>query len=374
MAMKKILIIGGGFAGLSAANTFYKSKLDLEVILIDKKKEFNFLPLLPDIIGRRINSQLLTANLEDLGKKLKFNFVNREVTSVNLENKLVCSKEGEFNYDYLIIAAGSLTNFYGNSQIERYAFKLDGVNDMQQILKALDDQDFDDYIVCGGGYTGIEIATNLNFYCKRKVKDKKIVIVERAPHLLGLLPGWMKVYVKDNLRRINIETFVNCSVEKIEDRSIFLSNGKIYHNSLLIWTAGVKTPDFLQQLNQEKTPQGRIRVDDYLRLNNSCFVIGDCAYFPYRNNYLRMAVQFSITQGELAAKNIMSSILNRPLRKYKPRDLGYIIPMANNRSCGKVLGINVRGIFATALHYLMCIYRTLGLKNKIGIAKNLISR
>jgi len=85
-----------------------------------------------------------------------------------------------------------------------------------------------------------------------------------------------------------------------------------------------------------------------------------------------MAVQFAITQGDCAAQNIIRSIKNLPLKKYRPVDLGYIIPLANNRSCGQVLGLNVSGIPATGMHFIMCIFRSLGWKNKIGIINSLI--
>lgn len=372
MALKRVLIIGGGFAGLSSLHILLRSRLNLEILLIDRKKEFNFLPLLPDIVGRRIAPDLLSYNLQGLSKKLIFRFINQEVSAVDIDRKIVVTKTREkLGYDYLIIAAGSQTNFYGNKEIEENALKLDGLDDMRKMLAVLDRDIFDNYIICGGGYTGIEIATNLDLYCKRKIKNSKIVIVERAGNLLGPLPDWMKEYVIDNLGKTNIEILLNCSVEKIQGKDIYISSNRVYKNSLLVWTAGVKTPDFVNRLEQEKNSQGRIRIDDYLRLNNSCFVAGDCAYFPYKNGPLRMAVQFSITQGRLAARNIENSILNRPLKKFKPVDLGYIIPMANNKSCGNVLGINVKGLLATLLHYLMCIYRTQGWKNKIGIARHL---
>jgi NADH dehydrogenase FAD-containing subunit len=83
-------------------------------------------------------------------------------------------------------------------------------------------------------------------------------------------------------------------------------------------------------------------------------------------------VQFAITQGDLAAANIISSIRKRPLKKYRPLDLGYIIPMANNLSCGNILGLNVSGVLATFLHFSMCIFRTLGWRNKAGILGDLI--
>ena len=130
--------------------------------------------------------------------------------------------------------------------------------------------------------------------------------------------------------------------------------------------------DELLNLMVEKGRQGRISVDQYLRLNETCFVIGDCAQFPHKVNHLRMAVQFSIAQGLCAASNVLLHIKASNLKKYKPIDLGYIIPMANNCSCGKVMGFPIKGRLPTLLHYLMCIYRSFGFKNKVGMVKCLL--
>jgi len=164
----------------------------------------------------------------------------------------------------------------------------------------------------------------------------------------------------------------NSSISAIEEERITLSDGKIIDNCLLIWAAGVKAAGFIQALRVEKNPQGRIKVDVHLRFNESCFAAGDAANFAFGGATLRMAVQFSITEGECAAANIIRSIKGKALCKYKPVDLGYVIPMANNRSCGKIMEINMKGMFPTVLHYLMCIYRSRGIKNKLGLISSLL--
>lgn len=124
-------------------------------------------------------------------------------------------------------------------------------------------------------------------------------------------------------------------------------------------------------INVEKNSQGRIKIDEYLRLRNNCFVAGDSSYIVSRQGALRMSVQFAIYQGLTAASNIVKHFNGRRMDKYKFVDLGYIIPMANNKSCGKVFGINVTGYIATMMHLIMCIYRAYSFKNKMGIIKQL---
>jgi len=361
--MKKVVIIGAGFAGISALHVL-RDRIDIEVTLIDNKETSDFLPLLPDCIGRGINPENLIYNIAKATSK----FIKEEVAAVDLEKKQVATKSGSFDYDYLIIASGSETNFYDNENIRQNAYKLDSVEDVKRIINVLKEDNFDNYIIVGAGYTGIEVATNL----RRTKPNAKIIVVERAPGILGQLPEWMKKYVAGNLAKLKIDVFTETTIERIEDKKVYLSGNRIFDNTFVVWAAGVKTAAFIQDLKTEKNPQGRIKVDEYLRLNESCFVAGDTAYVAYQNNFLRMAVQFAIMEGEVAARNILRSIKGVNLIKYKPIDLGYVIPMANNRSCGQVFGINLKGFVPTILHFIMCIYRSQEIKNKLGIVGDLI--
>jgi len=370
--MNNIIIIGAGFAGLSAANKLSKCGLGLQITLFDKKDYSGFLPLVPDCIGRGINPELLAHDIAYSCRKLKTKFIKEEVNSIDFKSKQISTQASTYNYDFLIIASGSQTNFFSNQDAQRYGFTLNSVTDARAVINALCENKFDNFIVCGGGYTGIEAAANLWLYCKKKGLSKKIAIVERSPAILGPLPDWMKLYVEENLKKMRIEVLTNSVIEKIEQDKVTISGAGFFTHPMLIWVPGVRTADFIQKLEINKSPQGRIAVDEYLRVNQHCFCAGDTVFFAKNNNSLRMAVQFAMTEGKHAAENIVNSIKNIPLKKYRPLDLGYIIPMVNNKSCGRVLGLNVSGMLATFLHFSMCIFLSKGLKNKIGILNNLI--
>lgn len=368
--MKKIIVIGGGFAGISFLKKLGRNK-ELDITLIEKEDSSSFLPMLPDVIGRGISAKNLAYPLKALQERLKFTLLKEEVTSLGPDRKEVYAAGQKFNYDYLVIASGSETNFYGNDKIKSSSYKLDNAEDAQNLGKAIEAGNFENFVVAGGGYTGIEVATNLRVNLNRKRRQGKVIIVERAPYILGPLEQWMKDYIGDNLKALNIEVLNNASIADIRADRIQLQTGRVFEKAMLIWAAGVKTAPFIQNLNVEKNPQGRIKVDEFLRLNESCFVAGDTAYVQSGQSFLRMAVQFAVMQGRLTACNVLRSIRARPLLKYRPVDLGYIIPMANNKSCGVVLGVNLKGLTPTFFHYLMCAYRLTGLRNKLGIIKEL---
>ncbi|MCK9430536.1 MAG: FAD-dependent oxidoreductase [Candidatus Omnitrophica bacterium] len=368
--MHKIIIIGAGFAGLSAARRLSKCGLDLDITFLDKKEDVDFLPLIPDAIGRGLDPDLLTCRIQNLlGKKTKF--VKEEATSIDFETKQVFTADSRYTYDFLLIASGSQTNFFANLEAQSYAYALNSVKDVKAVISALQKNQFEDFIICGGGYTGIEAATNLCLFCRKNGIAAKIIIIERSLEILGPLPGWMKSYARDNLKKLGIEVLLNSVVENIQSSRVVVSGGRVFEKAMLIWVPGVKTADFIQKLPVDKNPQGRIVVDEYLGFNQGCFCAGDAALFITKGNPIRMAVQFSIAEGAQTADNIIRSIKKLPLKKFQPRDLGFIIPMANNRSCGAVFGLNLKGFLPTLLHFMMCIYRSYGLRNKIGLTVNL---
>ena len=369
--MHNIIIIGAGFAGLNAANRLSRCNLDLQVTIFDKKDSSGFLPLIPDAIGRGLKPEFLACEIKPRLQRRNFSFIQQEVVAIDLQSRHVFTSSSSYTYDYLVISSGSQTNFFANQEAQNYAYALNSVNDVISIIKALEINKFEDFIICGGGYTGIEAATNFWLFFRKKRLDAKIIIIERAPEILGPLPHWMKAYVRNNLKGMGIEVLTESVVENIQGGRVAVSGSRVFEKAMLVWVPGVRTADFIQKLAVEKNPQGRIVVDEYLEFKQNCFSAGDTAFFVKENNPLRMAVQFAIAEGIQAADNIIRSIKKLPLKKFQPRDLGFIIPMANNKSCGEVFGLNFKGLLPTLLHFAMCIYRSYGLRNKIGLAGNL---
>ena len=172
--MKKVIIIGGGFSGVSALKRLRSLDKRIDITLIDKKGYSNFLPMLPDILGKRIKPHSLECSLGDLCDKFRCKFIKEEVIDIDHDSKHISASRAQLVYDYLIVACGTETNFYGNSKIKKEGYKLDSVKDATDILAALKHKEFDQVVIAGGGYTGIEIASNLRRYFKknnRKIPD-----------------------------------------------------------------------------------------------------------------------------------------------------------------------------------------------------------
>jgi len=370
--MRQVVIIGGGFAGLAALRRLYKRWHDFDITLIDKKRTFSFSPVLPDIIGERIPSRFLSFAYDDLVEMDKCKFVHDEVVRVDLDKRIVYSRSDTYFYDYLIIATGCETAFYGNDAIKKHSFKLDTVEDADTLYRTIRSGTYETFVVAGCGYTGIEVATNLRRYLTRHKKRNRILIVEKLKTFLPDFPEKMRQYIWLNLEKLKIDVALNTTVEKIDGETIGLSNDETIYGAMLIWTAGVKGADFASTIDIGSTPQGRVYIDRNLKIRKDCFAVGDAAHFPYEGKPLRMAVQFAITQGETAAGNVFNSADGLSLDTYEPFDLGYVIPLANNKACGKIVGMTMCGFIPIALHYFFCSYRSCGMKNKMGILKSFL--
>ncbi len=370
--MKKIIIIGCGFAGLAALRILSREK-QARLIVIDKKTTFDFLPMLPDHIGRNISADSISVPLFKLFSNSSIELVNQQVSSIDISKKQVKTQTRVFDYDYCLVASGAQTAFYGNKSAEKFAFSLDSVKDASRLRDAIMNKDVDTCVISGAGYTGIEAAVALSVFFKKRGIKKRVILVEKATTILGPLPEWMKEYVGVVLNDLGVEVNTANTVEEVDAERLRLSNGKLYEKAVLVWVSGVKTADFIDQMAVPKCPKGRLLVDEYLRVSPACFAAGDCSCVQDAGAPLRMAVQFSISQGELSALNIRSLMLGLELKRYRPYDLGYIVPLSNNKSCGRVLGVNIKGKAGILLHYMMCLYRMPLVSNKLDLCRQLFS-
>lgn len=386
MKDKNIVILGGGFAGVSALKTLAKSKdvvlKEFNVLMIDKKKNFEFRPMLPDVIGGWLSSDALKVDLQKLVKKFGFYFINDEAIEIDFQESKIVLKERVIKYEYFIVCAGSEANFFSNENIKQNCFKLDDISDADEIRSKLIEfackKKSSNIVIVGGGYTGIEIATNIHYLLSRLKLEFKVIILEQSADILTMLPEWIRDDVTRHLRKLNVEILCNDSLSEYKDDQVFIKSGKVIENAFCIWSAGVKTAAAVDAINVDKY-RTRIKVDNYLRILNSnyenVFITGDSSYFydVKQRVYLRMAVMFAQAQGKIAALNIINCIKGLPLTRYKPFDLGFLIPMAYGKSPGVVLGQNMHGIFGYFLHYCMCVYRS-DWKNKFIIIKDFFLR
>ena len=384
MAKKNIVIAGGGFAGVNALERLYRRGAaiasDYDIILIDKRDYFEFLPMLPDVVGGWLNPQHLRIGLPEFAHNRRCKFIKGEIKALDLKKQCFGVDGNSINYDYAIISSGSETNFYNNNNAEKACFKLDNVDNALaikgELLKRAKSSDIVNAVVIGGGYTGIEIATNMRLLLSSAKARFRLYIVEKSPEILMMAPEWIRAYVHKQLHKAQIEIICKDSLKEHDGKDAILESGLKIKNAFCIWTAGVKTPRFVEALDLAKE-RTRVKVDSRLYIADSgysnIFVTGDAASFTEKatDKPLRMAVMFSMGHGKTAAENIINTILKKEVLEYNPVDMGYLVPMAQGNAPGIILGKNIKGFSGYALHYLMCVYRS-AFRNKAGIIKDML--
>ena len=351
---------------MTAAKILSRYKKSAEVTLINRFENMQFTPLLPDIVSRTIPTRYLIYPIHNLQHAYGFRFVRDEVLEIDLEKTTVKAEKEAYPYDYLIVAAGSETNFYGNP-FKETVLKLDNIFDGERIADALWDREYDRYLISGCGYTGIEIAFHLRKRLIARNLKRPIFMIDASDTVLGPLPQWMKEYTLSNLKSWGIEIQLKTLVSGVEGSDVMLSTGETLRNTLLIWSAGMKAPGIVDRIETAKEAQGRIATDAALCFRENAFAVGNTGCAKIHGPCPRMSTQTAVRQGAHAAENIIRSIQRKALLDYDPIDFGYFIPMANWQSCGILFGKKIKGASATFLHYLISAYRVRGMVNKTGV-------
>ncbi len=371
---KRIVIVGGGFAGLAAAKRLRRYHSRFEITLLDKRQTSDFLPLVPDVISGKVGESRTRYSLTSFASENGCDFVCTKAEDIDAARQVVKTHTGAFPYDYLVLACGTQTTFFNREEISSKAYVLDSTADAVKLREEAAKGDFRTAVVVGGGYTGVETATHLRRLFKRQKENKRIVIVELGSQILSQVPAGFRAYTLANLKNMSIEVKTQTTVQDMEGGTVMLTDGTTIEEAVLVWEPGVAAPKLADTLGVEQGAQRRVKVDPYLQASQRCFVAGDSALPMDETNVpLRLSVQFALQEGACAADNIVRREEQRPLRALRPLDLGYVIPMANNRSAGKALGIPVYGVAATSLHYFMCMLRAQGSETRWGVFRDLCS-
>ena len=369
--MKRIVIIGAGFAGQSAAHTLAWHSAELEITLLDTRSHFDFLPLLPDILSDRVSADAASTPLSALARGSRIRLIQDRVTGIDPAAMRITGESGPYTYDYALLACGTETNLYGRIDAGQHAYRFDSIADAARLRAAVRSHRHSAYVVAGGGYTGIEVASHLRLMIQGK--HIPVLIVEKGSSIASALPEWMRQYARANLERMHVQILENREVTSVEAAGCSLSDGRTIPGAAVVWVAGVKAPDFTRSLPCGKGTQGRLAVDPCLRLDEHLFAAGDCAWIAPAGQPLRMSVQFAHAGGRNAAANILQSLRGRPLHAFHPLDPGYVVPMANGRACGSVFGVSLRGRLPSVLHYVMCAFRSHGYSRRLLILRGLQS-
>lgn len=373
MNKKHIVILGGGFGGISTYFSLPSSiKKDCDITIIDKRNHFLFTPLLPEVAGSSLKNHNIALPIKDVLKKTS-QFIQDEIISVDLKDKtILLSSDQTIHYDIMISALGANTFFFGTPGADKYArvFKTlqDAVDlrnrciDLFQEASELDSKtkrrELLTFMIIGGGPTGVEVTTEiteliygtlLDKYNNINKSDISITIVNGGKRVLQMFDSQLSEYAETSLKRENVTVRNNVRIIEIKESSAITKEGEEIFANTILWTAGVSAIDLTCTCGTFEKERGRIRVSKDMRVLNDehAFVLGDMALYPTEDGRgLPMTAQIARQQGQLVAKNITALIQGKQTKEFIYKEKGLLASLGSFNAIGQVGGMKFTGAFA----------------------------
>ena len=336
----RIVIVGGGFAGVRAATLLAKAKpANTTVTLISDRGHFEYYATLYRIVAGYAMEEVRVP-LQPLFRDTCVALITDRITAVDPKAKTVKGKKS-YPYDTLVLALGSETTYFGIPGMES-AFGMKDIAQAQELrahirttfaaakgTKAAQDA-AGHIVIIGGGATGVELAGELSHYAPAVARDVgfdrtriRITLLEALPRILPLVPEDMSAKTKRRLEALGVRVQLNCAVQRKEEGTVVLKDNKI-QSATVVWTAGVKANGLYAQIpGAETDKKGRVVVDEFLRAKNlpDIMVIGDGAATQYSG-----MAQTAVFDGTLAAHNILRLLRKQPLKANVPQKPAFAIP------------------------------------------------
>lgn len=373
---QRIVIVGGGYAGLFAARRLGGAP-GVEVVLCDPQAAQQSLPMLADRVGLDLPPDWLRQPLEAAARQWRFTFRQEAVRDIDCQRRIVHLADETVAADGIIIASGAHPIPPPPDIDPTSLFTLDTVAAAGALRQAFIERPQGIWLVVGGGYTGVEVATNLWRLSRLAQVPGRILILERDEALCASLGAGFSRYIGEQVARLGIETRTGTSLVASGDGRARLSDGTELNDADVVWTVGVEGRPLAQGLAIPRTANHRLEVEPSLQAPGcpGVFVAGDAAAARGRDGRpLRPSVQAAVKEGDHAARNLLRHLTGRPLRPYRHLDLGYVVPMGHGRGCGRALGLPVYGRFPIFLHALTNTYRSFGEGRNLGLFRQLLRR
>ena len=409
---KRILVLGGGFAGIECVRkleSYFSNERDVEITLVSGDNFFLFTPMLPQVASGTIETRHIVIPVRTLLKKTKF--YEAEVKDIDPHGKTVTlsgTKEKRgilLHYDYLVLALGSQTNFFGMDQLEKLAYSMKTLNDAVVLRnRAIDmleqaDNESDPilkkslltFVIVGGGFAGIETAGELmdllhdarKYYPNIKKTDIRVIVLEALP---AILPGFNEKLAKFALAKLHergIEVKVSTKLSNFSGEEVLIEDAHpalrepIKENTIdaiqtrtLVWTAGVTPVDIIKK-SVFKTNRGGIVVDEFLQAVDfpEVFAVGDCCYIidPKTNRSLPPTAQNAESEAKIVAKNLYALITNKEKEKFVYTPRGQMAVIGKRSAIASIFDIHLHGLFAWLLWRTIYLSKIPRLDKKIRI-------
>ena len=391
---RRIVIVGGGFAGLQLLNHLKNSPY--QVVLIDQNNYHQFPPLIYQIATAGLNPSSISFPFRKLlGRRHDAYFRLATVRAVYPKEKYLQTSIGKLSYDYLVLASGSTTNFYHQQDIAANAMPMKTVaeamglrnallSNFERALTCADDkerQELMNVVIVGGGPSGVEVAGAIaemrryvlpSDYPDLDAGRMHIYLIEGSGKLLNAMSPQASAKALSLLQKLNVEVKLNTLVKDYRDNTVYLSSGQTIPSLTFIWVGGVCVPALPGIPDESRGPSGRYLTDSFMRVKGleDVFAIGDCALISGDMHYPKghpMMAQPAIQAGRLLARNFKAMASGGTLQGFAYQDLGSMATIGRNLAVADIGRWHFSGFFAWFLWMAVHLRSILGVHNKLAV-------
>ena len=372
-----IIVVGGGFGGLSTVQALLAQSDGTPIILIDQSSRFLFKPLLYELLSGELGLWEVAPKFSSLAAELGFIFLQECVVEVNeLERKLITSSKTELRYSQLVISTGLTTDYSLVGGLKEYACGFSNLNDLRrikQLIKSINhfSNSTNPLVIAGAGPTGVELACKLSDLVDNRVE---VCLVDKGNQLLSKSKSFNREKAKDAINKRNIKVYLKHNVESINEKNIELSilktgrkNSLSINYSGLIWTAGLM-PSRLRLLDNLLDKNKKIKVNKFLQINEyqNIFVVGDIGFCE--SNPFPSSAQVAMQQGSFTAQNIIALRKGNQLKPFQFEDLGEMLSLGIGNASVTGYGMTLAGPIAFTLRHFAYLMRMPGFSQSLKSA------
>jgi NADH:quinone reductase (non-electrogenic) len=396
----RVVIVGGGFGGLYTALELERTlarAADVEVTLINKDNFFLFTPMLHEVAASDIDLTNIVSPIRALLRHVRF--FQGDVTAIDLHARTLTVSHGfdghahAIEYDYLLIALGSITNFHGLPGLEEHALTMktlgDAIHLRNTVIAHLEEADTEcqqhlrqqllTMVVAGGGFAGVETAAgvydfmidSLTFYPTLRRKDVRLVLVHSGHTILPELGEELGQYAQHKLLARGIDIVTGTRVAAVDDEGVTLANGAHIPASMVLWTAGTSPNPLLRSVSPQLS-NGRLIVNEFLEVVGAerVWALGDCAAVPNpKTGALQPpTAQHALREGRVAARNVTAAIRGGNKRAFNFGGLGQLAAIGKRTGVAKVFGIRFSGFAAWWLWRTVYLMKLPRFEKKLRVA------
>jgi NADH dehydrogenase len=392
-------VLGGGFGGVEAARQLermLRRRPDVEITIVSRDNFFLFTPMLHEVAASDIDITHIVSPLRALLPRTSV--VVGDVQSVDLPGRVVRISHGsdghqhELRYDHLVIALGSITNFYGLPGLEERSLTMktlgDAIHLRNRVIATLEEASTEcgggeegllTIVVAGGGFAGVETIAALNdfvrealeFYPRLKQKDVRMVLVHSGPHILPELGEALGVYATQKLGMRGVEILTNARVAGVDPEGVTFADGRRIASRLVVWTAGTSPHPLLHELPCG-LERGRVVTDETLAVPgwSGVWALGDCAVVPdpRTGKPHPPTAQHALRQARTAAANIVATLDGRATSPFAFRTIGQLAAIGRRTGVAQIFGIKFSGFIAWWLWRTIYLSKLPRLEKKIRVA------